>query len=181
MTGVQTCALPILFTEVVGSTAFYESQGDPTAFVEIKKHFDEVFALIAKHNGAVIKTIGDAVMATFLEPLDAVQCSAAIHHAFGPARSTCPIRLRISLNTGPCIAVRLNATMDFFGGTVNVAAKLQALAETWQVAMSAATYHAAGVEEYLRSQDATLVPLQYVSKAMRGPVDVMRWDVFPSP
>ncbi len=171
----------LLFTDVVGSTAFYESQGDPTAFVEIKKHFDEVFALIAKHNGAVIKTIGDAVMATFLEPLDAVQCSAAIHHAFGPARSTCPIRLRISLNTGPCIAVRLNATMDFFGGTVNVAAKLQALAETWQVAMSAATYHAAGVEEYLRSQDATLVPLQYVSKAMRGPVDVMRWDVFPSP
>ena len=171
----------LLFTDVVGSTAFYESQGDPLAFVEIKRHFDEVFALIVSHNGAVIKTIGDAVMATFLDPLDAVQCSAAIHRRFGPDRPECPIRLRISLNTGPCIAVRLNATMDFFGGTVNVAAKLQALAETWQVAMSETTYQAAGVSDYLQSQNATLVPLQYVSKAMRAPVQVMRWDVFESP
>ncbi len=171
----------LLFTDVVGSTAFYENQGDPLAFVEIKRHFDEVFALIGRHNGAVIKTIGDAVMATFLDPLDAVQCSAAIHRRFGPDRPDCPIRLRISLNTGPCIAVRLNATMDFFGGTVNVAAKLQALAETWQVAMSETTYRAPGVRDYLQSQQAVLVPLQYVSKAMRAPVPVMRWDVFASP
>jgi class 3 adenylate cyclase len=170
----------LLFTDVVGSTAFYEQQGDPQAFVEIKRHFDDVFRLITEHNGAVIKTIGDAVMATFIDPADAVRCSGAIHRRFGPDRPECPIRLRISLNTGPCIAVRLNATMDFFGGTVNVAAKLQSLAETWQVAMSEATYHSAGVREYLETENAALVPLQYVSKSMRGPVAAMRWDVFPS-
>jgi hypothetical protein len=54
-----------LFTDVVGSTAFYAARGDPAAFVEIKKHFDEVFAIVGDHRGAVVKTIGDAVMASF--------------------------------------------------------------------------------------------------------------------
>ena len=79
----------LLFTDVVGSTAFYASRGDPAAFVEIKKHFDEVFAIVAKNRGAVVKTIGDAVMATFVNPVDAVRASQQIHNAFHPdARPT---------------------------------------------------------------------------------------------
>jgi class 3 adenylate cyclase len=167
----------LLFTDVVGSTAFYASRGDPAAFVEIKKHFDELFAIVAKHRGAVVKTIGDAVMATFGSPLDAVRASQAIHQAFGPARADTPIRLRISLNTGPCIAVRLNSNADFFGGTVNVAAKLQALAEAYQIAMSAATYNASGVAEFIAGQTSELDTLEYKSKALPAPVTVKRWTV----
>src|SRR4029079_16260766 len=55
----------LLFTDVVGSTAFYASRAHPAAFVEIKKHFDELFAIVAANRGAVVKTIGDAVMASF--------------------------------------------------------------------------------------------------------------------
>src|SRR4029077_10900983 len=95
----------LLFTDVVGSTAFYASRGDPAAFVEIKKHFDEVFAIVVRHRGAVVKTIGDAGMGAFPSPLDAVRASRQIHDAFPPGRTDTPIRLRISLNTGPCIAV----------------------------------------------------------------------------
>jgi class 3 adenylate cyclase len=168
----------IMFTDVVGSTAFYEAEGDPVAFVEIKKHFDDLFALVAKHHGAAIKTIGDSVMAAFVNPVDALKCSAAIHERFGPTRPECPIRLRISLNTGPCIAVKLNAGMDYFGATVNVAAKLQSLAETWQVAMSEATYQASGAAAYLQEMNASLVPLSYSSKAMRQSVAVRRWDLY---
>jgi class 3 adenylate cyclase len=168
----------LLFTDVVGSTAFYAERGDPGAFIEIKRHFDEVFAIVASHRGAAIKTIGDSVMAAFVSPLDGVRAAHAIHQAFSPARVASPIRLRISLNTGPCIAVRFNANIDYFGGTVNLAAKLQSLAEAWQVAMSEQTYLAAGVQEYLREQGATTVALSYSSKALPEPVAVRQWTVF---
>jgi class 3 adenylate cyclase len=168
----------LLFTDVVGSTAFYASRGDPGAFVEIKRHFDEVFAIVREHRGAVVKTIGDAVMATFVDPLDSVMASKKIHDTFHPDRADTPIRLRISLNTGPCIAVRLNANADFFGGTVNVAAKLQALAEGHQIAMSEATYRSPGVAQYLEEQKAQLETLEYTSKALPAPVGVRRWTVY---
>jgi class 3 adenylate cyclase len=167
----------LLFTDVVGSTAFYAARGDPAAFVEIKRHFDEVFGIVGEHRGAVIKTIGDAVMAAFVSPLDAVRAARRIHDSFHPGRADTPIRLRISLNTGPCIAVRLNANADFFGGTVNVAAKLQALAEVYQIAMSEATYAAPSVADYLTAQGAELERLSYTSKALPAPVGVWRWTV----
>jgi class 3 adenylate cyclase len=168
----------LLFSDVVGSTAFYASRGDPAAFVEIKKHFDELFAIVAANRGAVVKTIGDAVMAAFVSPLDAVRAARQIHDAFHPGRTDTPIRLRISLNTGPCIAVRLNANADFFGGTVNVAAKLQALAEGYQIAMSEATYRSPSVAGYLAEQGAELEILSYTSKALPDPVTVRRWTVY---
>jgi class 3 adenylate cyclase len=168
----------LLFTDVVGSTAFYASRGDPAAFIEIKRHFDEVFAIVTAHRGAVVKTIGDAVMAAFVDPLEAVRASRQIHETFHPARADTPIRLRISLNTGPCIAVKFNANADFFGGTVNVAAKLQALAEGYQIAMSEATYRAPGVAEYLAGEGIELETLEYTSKALPAPVAVRRWSVF---
>jgi class 3 adenylate cyclase len=168
----------LLFTDVVGSTAFYSSRGDPAAFVEIKKHFDELFAIVAANRGAVVKTIGDAVMASFTSPLDAVRAAHQIHDAFHPGRHDTPIRLRISLNTGPCIAVRLNANADFFGGTVNVAAKLQALAEGHQIAMSEATFRSPSVADYLAEQGAELEILSYTSSALPAPVTVRRWTVY---
>ncbi|MEO8701443.1 MAG: DUF5939 domain-containing protein [Kofleriaceae bacterium] len=168
----------LLFTDVVGSTAFYAARGDPAAFIEIKRHFDEVFAIVSEYRGAVVKTIGDAVMATFGDPVDSLRASKKIHEAFHPTRGDTPIRLRISLNTGPCIAVRLNSNADFFGGTVNVAAKLQAMAEGYQIAMSDATYNAPGVKAYLDEQTADLDALSYTSKALPAPVGVQRWTVF---
>jgi class 3 adenylate cyclase len=168
----------LLFTDVVGSTAFYAERGDPGAFIEIKRHFDEVFAIVVQHRGAIVKTIGDAVMATFGSPLDAVRAAQKIHDTFHPERGDTPIRLRISLNTGPCIAVRLNSNADFFGGTVNVAAKLQALAESYQIAISDATYRAAGVADFLAEQHAKLDALEYTSKALPAPVAVKRWTVY---
>jgi class 3 adenylate cyclase len=171
----------LLFTDVVGSTAFYAARGDPAAFIEIKRHFDEVFAIVAACRGAVVKTIGDAVMATFVDPVDSLRASHKIHQAFHPTRADTPIRLRISLNTGPCIAVRLNSNADFFGGTVNVAAKLQALAEGYQIAMSDATYNAPGVAAFLTESKAELEQLSYTSKALPAPVGVRRWTVFRDP
>jgi class 3 adenylate cyclase len=175
---LKITSLTFLFTDLRGSTALYERVGDLAAFDLVRAHFDVLNTIVAEQAGAVVKTIGDAVMATFVNPVDAVRASQQIHQTFHPKREDTPIRLRISLNTGPCIAVRLNANADFFGGTVNIAAKLQALAEGYQIAMSDATYRAAGVAEYLREQKAELEELTYESKALREPVGVKRWCVY---
>jgi class 3 adenylate cyclase len=168
----------ILFTDVVGSTAMYAERGDPAAFVEVKRHFDDVFRIIGEHRGAVVKTIGDAAMGAFNDPLDAVRAAHAIHVAFPPGRGEAAIRLRISLNTGPCIAVRLNANIDYFGHAVNLAAKLQAAAEEWQIAMSESTVRAPGVREYLAGQGATLDRLTVPVKGVPEPIAVERWTVY---
>ncbi len=169
----------ILFTDMVGSTAMYALRGDPAAFVEVRRHFTDVFRLIGEHRGAVVKTIGDAAMGAFRDPLDAIKASAAIQRTFHPGRDDTPTRLRISLNTGPCIAVRLNTDIDYFGHTVNIAAKLQALAESWQIAMSDTTYRAPGVAAWLDAEGAVLEGCEYRSKAVPEGVQVKRWTLYP--
>ena len=168
----------ILFTDIVGSTAMYAERGDPAAFMSVKNHFGEVFPLVAKHRGAVVKTIGDAVMAAFNDPLDAVKASKDIHACFPPGRADSDTRLRISLNSGPCIAVKLNTGVDYFGQTVNLAAKLQSLAESWQVAMSEAVLRAPGVAKWLEQEGAKLEDVTFTSKALRAPLQVKRWTCF---
>lgn len=168
----------ILFTDIVGSTAMYAARGDPAAFVEVRRHFTEVFNVVAKQRGAVVKTIGDAVMASFNDPVDAVKAAHDIHVAFPPGRGETATKLRISLNTGACIAVKLNTGIDYFGHTVNVAAKLQSLAEAWQVAMSESTYSASGVAAWLGQQRGSVAAMEYTSKALAAPVAVKQWTVF---
>ena len=151
----------ILFTDMIGSTALYVERGDPEAFVEVKRHFDEVLAICARNRGAMVKTIGDAAMGAFSDPLDAVKAAKEVHDVFH-ARAAEPLsRLRISLSTGPCIAVRLDTGIDYFGHTVNVAAKLQSLVESWQIAMTLSVFHAPGVAAWLDDQGAALEDLAY--------------------
>lgn len=166
----------ILFTDIVGSTAMYEEQGDPKAFMRVKKHFEAVFPIVGEHQGAVVKTIGDAVMAAFNDPLDALKACADIHARFGPGHPETATRLRISLNTGPCIAVKLNTGVDYFGQTVNLAAKLQALAGAGQVALSQAVLEGPGVKDFLEGKDVATAT--YESKALRAPVAVTQWTCF---
>ena len=165
----------ILFTDIVGSTAMYATRGDPAAFMEVKNHFGEVFPVVAKNRGAVVKTIGDAVMAAFSDPLDAVKASQEIHARFPPGRDT---RLRISLNSGPCIAVKLNTGVDYFGQTVNLAAKLQSLAESWQVAMSESVLRSPGVGAFFEKEGVKLEDVTFASKALKEPLPVKRWTCF---
>ncbi len=167
----------ILFTDMVGSTALYAKQGDAVAFREVRRHFADVFEIIAAQRGAVVKTIGDAVMGAFTNPLDAVVSAKAIHDCFHPNRSDSLSRLRISINVGPCIAVKLNTDIDYFGHTVNVAAKLQSLAGAWQVALSDDVYAAPGVAEWLSAQNAKLETVRYESPSLLHPIACKCWTV----
>jgi class 3 adenylate cyclase len=168
----------IIFTDMIGSTEFYANHGDPDAFMKVKHHFTDVFHIVGHHRGAVVKTIGDAVMASFGSPLDAVRASKAIHECFHAERDDTPIRVRISMHAGSCIAVKLNTNIDYFGGTVNIAAKLQACCEGGQVAMSQVIIDAPGVLEFLEAEDAKLEDTTLSHRALSDDVAVKRWTVW---
>jgi class 3 adenylate cyclase len=163
----------VLFTDIVGSTKFYADVGDPTAFVEVKKHFAEVYAAVAAQSGAVVKTIGDAVMAAFSDPLAAVRAAYDIHRKFSGADDP-GLRLRASVNTGPCIAVNLNSGIDYFGGTVNTAAKLQRCAEAGEVALSSNVMSAPGIRDALNRLGGPVRQTQLAHDAL-GLLDVAVW------
>ncbi len=164
----------ILFTDIVGSTAMYAEKGDPDAFVAVRHHFTEVFGTIARHRGAVVKTIGDAAMGAFMDPVDAVRAAVAIQTYFADPSG---LRLRVSLNTGNCIAVKLNANLDYFGHAVNLAAKLQNVVEAGQVVVSASTYAAPGVAAHLTERGAELEEVSVPVKGLKAPVLARRWNV----
>ena len=130
--GVQV----IMFTDIVNSTNFYNQKGDAAAFNDVKKHFLEAFDIARRHDGAVIKTIGDSIMASFSDPDKALKAAVLIQETFHSSREDTSIRLRISLHLGQVIAVHLLQGIDLFGATINKAAKLQACANTGEIACS---------------------------------------------
>ena len=126
----------ILFTDIVGSTPFYKSQGDAKAFKAVQEHYKEVADIITSHKGVVIKYIGDAIMAAFLDPEDALLTSVKIHEAFSEKRQDSPIKLRVSFHQGPVLCANMNVGLDYFGNTVNQAAKIQKWAGSHELAIT---------------------------------------------
>jgi class 3 adenylate cyclase len=164
----------LLFTDIVGSTAMYAERGDPAAFTSVRHHFTETFALVGEHRGVVVKTIGDATMAAFVDPVDALAAAVALQRAFADPAG---IRLRVSLNTGTCIAVRLNADIDYFGHAVNVAAKLQCMVEAGQVVLADRTHAAPGVADALAATGLAVEELAVAIKGIAASTRAFRFTV----
>jgi class 3 adenylate cyclase len=130
---LKITSLTFLFTDLKGSTELYERVGDLAAFDLVRAHFRVLNEIVAAEAGAVVKTIGDAVMATFPTPDRAI--SAALHmreamRRLNDGRNGEDLQLKIGIHEGPCLAVVLNDRQDYFGQTVNIAARVQALADS---------------------------------------------------
>ncbi len=135
--GVQL-RLPVqilFFTDIVDSTKFYQKVGDVKAYKQIKGHFDIISDVLDKHNGIIIKTIGDAVMATFKDPINVIEATKSIISEVEQAPHL-DFKLRFSVHHGEVIAVNFNTGLDYFGDSVNVSAKLQGIANANELAMS---------------------------------------------
>jgi len=148
--GVKDIAL--LFTDLKGSTALYDRIGDLNAFALVQQHFDRLQAATVRHNGAIIKTIGDAVMAAFLKPADAVQAALEMRKeiaSFNERQPDKALILKIGVHKGAAIAVTLNDRLDYFGQTVNIAARVQNLADADEIFVSQDVYEAMGVRDEL--------------------------------
>jgi len=126
----------ILFTDIVGSTKLYLTSGDGAAFQSVRKHFQKTYEIVRAMNGAIVKTIGDAAMAVFADAGQCAKAAVALQKAFRGQAETGGVLLRISIHSGPCLAVNLNNGVDYFGNTVNYAAKLQQFAGAHEIAFS---------------------------------------------
>src|SRR5271168_1401811 len=128
---LKITSLTFLFTDLKGSTALYERVGDLAAFDLVRAHFHVLHEIVAAETGAIVKTIGDAVMATFHSPDHAVAAALKMREAMqrlNDERGSEDLLLKIGIHEGPCLAVVLNDRQDFFGQTVNIASRVQGLA-----------------------------------------------------
>lgn len=144
----------LLFTDLKGSTELYERIGDLKAFSLVRQHFDSLGRVIARNSGAVVKTIGDAVMAVFLNPLDATRAAAEMLKEidqFNRSLERKELVLKIGVHRGASIAVTLNERLDYFGQAVNIAARVQGLAGPEEIYLTEEAYSFDGVQEVLTS------------------------------
>ena len=144
--------LTLLFTDLKGSTALYDAIGDVKAFSLVSEHFKILLAVIKENQGAVVKTIGDAVMAAFADSRTAMQAALAMAariRSFNVGSGLPPLSLKVGMHAGPCIVVNSNERLDYFGQTVNVAARVQGLADGDEIVTSDVCFRALGVPELL--------------------------------
>jgi class 3 adenylate cyclase len=155
---ISVGTLTVLFTDLRHSTQLYREIGDATAFGRVMSHFDVVRKAVIEHDGAVVKTIGDAVMAVFRSAADGLIAMLEVQRALAePADGGMPLQLKAGLNTGPCIAVTLNDRLDYFGSTVNMAARLEGLSSGADVIISGSVYEDAKVRELIEAEGLAAV------------------------
>jgi class 3 adenylate cyclase len=125
--GLKITSLTFLFTDLKGSTELYERVGDIAAYDLVRAHFRVLNEIVASEAGAVVKTIGDAVMATFPTPDRAIAAALRMRESVRGIKDD--LLIKIGIHEGPCLAVTLNDRLDYFGQTVNIAARVQGLAD----------------------------------------------------
>jgi class 3 adenylate cyclase len=129
---LRVAQVAILFSDICGSTALYARVGDAAAFGLVIDCIGYGTAIVERHRGVIVKTIGDALMAAFIDPRDAAAAGAEMITQWPdfvrehPLASS--IDLKVGAHAGPCTIVKANEVLDYFGQTVNAAARIQHLA-----------------------------------------------------
>ncbi|WP_065755569.1 adenylate/guanylate cyclase domain-containing protein [Bradyrhizobium paxllaeri] len=151
---LKILSLTFLFSDLKGSTELYERVGDLVAFDLVDEHFRLLQEIIVSERGAVVKTIGDAVMATFETPDRAIAAAIRMREAMsdlGAQRQHQSLRLKIGIHEGSCLAVTLNAQQDYFGQTVNIASRVQSLAASRSIVVTKSVVENAQTQALLES------------------------------
>ena len=176
---ISVRSVTVLFTDLSGSTAMYEALGDAAAFAFVRDHFTVLRDAVEEHTGVVVKTIGDAVMAAFDEPSRALACALVMQRRFaafsGGAALDVPVRLKVGLHTGPALAVHSDtAGMDYFGGTVNVAARAQGAAEGGEVVLTESVHAEPAVARLLEEVRVEAAPLTVELRGLARKIGLYR-------
>ncbi len=141
--------LTLVFTDLKRSTELYRQIGDAPAFGRVLNHFEIIRGAVIAEEGAVVKTMGDAVMAVFRRPVNALRAMLSAQAALAnPPDGMNPLWLKVGIHSGTCIAVNLNNRLDYFGTTVNVTARIASLSNGQDVLVSEAVWRDPEVEKW---------------------------------
>jgi class 3 adenylate cyclase len=155
--GLAIRDIALLFTDIRGSTALYQRIGDLNAFQLVQQHFELLRETTVRHGGAIVKTIGDAVMAAYPDAAHAVSAALDMRGAiesFNQDQPERPVLLKIGIHHGAAIAVTLNDELDYFGQTVNIASRVQEMADAAEIWITEAVWLYPGVQALLESYPA---------------------------
>ena len=173
---IDVGSLTIVFTDLRDSTHLYRAIGDAPAFDRVMSHFEVLRQAITAEDGAVVKTIGDAVMAAFRQPAPALRAMLAAQRILSALPQ--PLVLKVGLHHGPCIAVTLNERMDYFGSVVNIAARIQALSVGGDIVVSDSIWQDPDVQSWWHAiaelQHIEVGPMEAQLKGIDGLFQVWR-------
>ena len=165
---VSVGSLTVLFTDLRSSTRLYRDIGDAPAFGVVMNHFDVLKEAVAANDGAIVKNIGDAIMAVFTRPVSALRAASdAQWRLANPGDGGRPLVLKAGIHAGPCIAVTLSERLDYFGSTVNIAARLEAMSSGTDVVVSDSVYRDSEVAALLANPEAKLFA-ESTAAALKG-------------
>jgi class 3 adenylate cyclase len=181
--------IALLFSDLRGSTAMYARKGDPVAYRLVREHYDLILRNVVAQQGAVVKTVGDGVMASFTSAVAAVRAALDIQHELAHFNQehglsgADSLQLKLGIHAGPCLCVNLSGRLDYFGTTVNIAARVESLSEGQDVVATAAVFREAGVAQVLADLHDRDLRTSEFTAGLRGidePVQVTRITL-PSP
>jgi class 3 adenylate cyclase len=163
----------LMFTDIKGSTELYERFGDAKAYALVQEHFRLMSESIRRFEGGIVKTIGDAVMASFPVNRNAVEAAIDIQQRFASA-SPGPglIEVKLGLHRGPVIAVTSNRALDFFGRSVNIAARVQGQSAPREVLMTEAVFSDPDVRALLAARNISTLGSDATLKGIAGTMKV---------
>lgn len=141
----------IVFTDLARSTVLYAEAGDATAYGVVRRHFQALYAAVDAHGGAIVKTMGDSVMAAFHAPADAARAAGEMRAGIDRlnveiAATGIELRLKVAVHAGPAILVNVDERLDYFGQTVNIAARLLAVTAPLTISVTEEIHASAGVQ-----------------------------------
>jgi class 3 adenylate cyclase len=169
---LEVARVAVLFTDLAGSTALYAQRGDPRAYHLVRLHFDELVRAADAEGGTVVKTIGDAILGAFQTPAEAMCAALAMQRSIAALNERERLSgderliLKVGLHSGPCLNVTLNDRPDYFGTTVNVAARVQGLSPGGDIVFTEALRADSEVQTLLngRSWESSRVTLRGIAE-----------------
>ena len=117
-------SLTVLFTDLVGSTSYFDRYGDTSGLAMLQRHADLAGNTFARFDGRVVKTIGDSVMAVFSEPDVAVRAAVELQRQVAQLNPSLPPREQLQLRIGINSGLGFRHGNDVYGDVVNVAARI---------------------------------------------------------
>lgn len=154
---IQATDLTVMFTDLNNSTRMYATEGDESAIGQVIDHFEIIRQVVTEERGAIVKTIGDAVMAIFTKPHHAIRAFDKARELLENARDGKPaVKLKAGIHIGNCVALTLNNRIDYFGTTVNMAARFVELSRGNDIVLSEKCWNSTDVQIYLNSKRHTI-------------------------
>ncbi len=146
--------LTLMFTDLFDSAGMYNEEGDDKAVGQVIDHFEILHKVVSKENGAIVKTIGDSVMAVFCEPDQALRAYLRAQKIISDdERFTDDFQLKAGIHQGSCVAVNLNSRIDYFGSTVNIASRFVDYASENELIVSQKVFSKYNLQEMLEESD----------------------------